>query len=61
MRETFETISEGGYKDKLYELFGSERTMAEMEDYLSFDFFPRSGGGIGVTRLMRSMKLEGLI
>ena len=43
MRETFETISEGGYKDKLYELFGSERTMAEMEDYLSFDFFPRSG------------------
>jgi len=61
MRETFETISEGGYKDKLFELFGNERTMAEMEDYLSFDFFPRSGGGIGVTRLMRSMKLEGLI
>ncbi len=61
MRETFETISEGGYKDKLYDLFGAERTMAEMEDYLSFDFFPRSGGGIGVTRLMRSMKLEGLI
>lgn len=61
MRETFETISEGGYKDKLYELFGEERTMAEMEDYLNFDFFPRSGGGIGVTRLMRSMKLEGLI
>ena len=61
MRSTFETISEGGYKNKLYELFGKERTMEEMEDYLSFDFFERSGGGIGVTRLMKSMKLEGLI
>ena len=61
MRQTFETISEGGYKDKLYELFGEERTMEEMKDYLDFEFFPRSGGGIGVTRLMRSMKLEGLI
>ena len=28
---------------------------------LSFDFFPRSGGGIGVSRLIRSMKLEGLL
>ena len=26
-----------------------------------FDFFKRSGGGIGVTRLIRSMRMEGLI
>ena len=24
-------------------------------------FFPRSGGGIGVTRMIRAMKLSGLI
>jgi len=46
---------------KLYELFGQERTDAEMDDYLKLNFFKRCGGGIGVTRLIRSMKLEGLI
>ena len=57
----FNGIMEGGYKEKLYELFGNERTDTEMEDYLNFDFFPRSGGGIGMTRLIRSMRLEGLL
>ena len=61
MRHRFETISEGGYKAKLYELFGEERTMAEMKEYLEFDFFKRSGGGIGMTRLIRSMRKEGLL
>ena len=61
MRHRFQTISEGGYKDKLYELFGEERTSAEMKEYLEFDFFKRSGGGIGVTRLIRSMRKEGLL
>ena len=45
----------------MYELFGEERTMKEMKDYLDFNFFTRSGGGIGMTRLIRSMKLEGLL
>lgn len=35
--------------------------MEEMNDYLNFEFFPRSGGGIGMTRLIRSMKMEGLL
>ena len=61
MRERFNTISEGGYKQKLYDLFGQERTDKEMEDYFKFDFFERAGGGIGVTRLIRSMKAEGLM
>ena len=61
MRERFESIMEGAYKDKIYELFGKERTDKEMDDYLDFDMFPRCGGGIGITRLIRSMKLEGLI
>jgi aspartyl/asparaginyl-tRNA synthetase len=61
MRKRFETIMEGGYKDKLYELFGKERCEVELKDYLNFDFFERCGGGIGMTRLMRSMKIEGLL
>ena len=61
MRESFDGIMEGAYKDKLYELFGKERTESEMEDYLKFEFFPRCGGGIGMTRLIRSMRMEGLL
>lgn len=61
MRLRFETIMDGKYRDKLYELFGEERTKAELDDYLNFDFFERCGDGIGVSRLMRSMKQEGLI
>ncbi len=57
----FNTITEGKYREKIVSLFGEERTMGEMEDYLSFDFFSRAGGGIGMTRLIRSMKLEGLM
>ena len=30
-------------------------------DFLKLDFFPRSGGGIGMTRLIRSMKMENLL
>jgi len=61
MRERFMTIMEGAYKDKMFELFGEERTEAELQEFFKFDFFERSGGGIGVTRLIRSMKMEGLM
>jgi len=61
MRERFNTIMNGKYKDKMYELFGRERTSEELDDYLNFDFFKRCGGGIGITRLISSMKLENLI
>ena len=61
MRNKFETIMEGSYKNKLFELFGEERTRAELEEYLELNFIKRSGCGIGVTRLMISMKKEGLL
>ena len=61
MRARFNSIMDGAYKEKLYELFGKERTDIELNDYLNFDFIERCGGGIGMTRLIRSMKLEGLI
>lgn len=60
-RQAFLTIEDGAYAQKLYDLFGKERVLAELEDFLSHDFFPRSGGGIGITRMMRAMELSGLV
>ena len=61
MRHRFNTIMEGAYKDKLFELFGEERTMNELEEYLNLEFIPRVGQGIGLTRLIRSMEKENLL
>ena len=61
MREQFHTISKGGYSGKLFELFTKERVEKELDEFLDFDFFERSGGGIGLTRLIRAMKLSNLI
>ena len=55
MRETFHTISDGGYAQLLYDKFGKERVEKELDEFLSFDFFPRSGGGIGMQRLMTAL------
>jgi aspartyl/asparaginyl-tRNA synthetase len=57
MKEMFYTIENGGYAGKLFELFGKDRVEAELEKFLSFDFFPRFGGGIGMTRLARAYEL----
>jgi len=57
MRHNFYTIEGGGYSTKLFELFGRERVEKELEEFLSFNFFPRFGGGIGMTRLSRAYKL----
>jgi aspartyl/asparaginyl-tRNA synthetase len=57
MKEMFYTIENGGYANKLFELFGKERVEKELEEFLSFDFFPRYGGGIGMTRLARAYEL----
>lgn len=61
MREQFHTISDGKYAEKLYSLFGKDRVEAELEEFLAYEFFPRYGGGIGVTRIIDSMKKEGLL
>jgi aspartyl/asparaginyl-tRNA synthetase len=61
MRKQFHEISEGQYAQKLYNLFDNERVDKELEEFLEFDFFPRSGGGIGMTRMIRAMKLSNLI
>ena len=55
MRDTFHTISNGEYAGLLYKLFGKERVEKELDEFLEFDFFPRSGGGIGLQRLMSAL------
>ena len=55
MRETFYTISDGGYAQLIIDKFGKERVEKEVDEFLEFDFFPRSGGGIGVTRIMQAI------
>ena len=57
MKEMFYTIENGGYADKLFELFGKERVEQELNDFLKFEFFPRFGGGIGLTRLARAHEM----
>ncbi len=61
MKETFYSIEDGKYAQRLFDMFGQERVEAELEEFLNLDFFPRSGGGIGVTRMIRAMQLSGLI
>lgn len=55
MRERFHTISNGDYAKTLFSQFGRDRVLKELDEFLSFDFFPRSGGGIGMTRMMRAL------
>jgi aspartyl/asparaginyl-tRNA synthetase len=55
MRDTFYTISDGQYAQLIIDLFGKDRVVTELEKFLEFDFFPRSGGGIGVQRLMSAL------
>ena len=61
MREQFYTISEGGYADLLFNLFGQERVEAELNEFLNHNFVPRYGGGIGVTRMISAMKRANLL
>ena len=61
MRNNFFTISNGQYAEVLFNAFGKERVLQELDEYLSLPMFPRFGGGIGITRLARAMRLAGLI
>jgi len=58
MRDTFHTITNGEYSQLLYKLFGKDRVEAELEKFLEFDFFPRVGGGIGMTRMIAALEKQ---
>jgi len=55
MRDMFHTISDGLYSNLLYDLFGKNRVEKELDNFLDLDFFPRVGGGIGMTRLLSAL------
>lgn len=55
MRHRFETISDGGYAALLFKKFGEARVRRELDEFLSLPFFPRVGGGIGMTRFMKAL------
>ena len=61
MRAQFYNISDGNYAKILFSNFTKERVEKELEEFLAHKFVNRSGGGIGVTRLIRAMKLSNLI
>ena len=61
MKNQFYKISEGGYSDILFSKFSKQRVEKELEEFLKFDFFERFGGGIGITRMIRALKLSFLI
>ena len=59
MRHMFNTISDGLYAKTLFSQFGQERVNEELNRFLKLKFFPRCGGGIGLTRMIRAFKLAG--
>ena len=61
MRDRFHSISGGAYAKTLFAKFTKARVEKELEAFLSLNFFPRSGGGIGMNRWIRALKLEGLM
>tara|TARA_Y100000817_G_scaffold138439_2_gene108579 strand:+ start:5325 stop:6179 length:855 start_codon:yes stop_codon:yes gene_type:complete len=61
MRRRFNEISDGEYANTLFAQFTKDRVLNEMNQFLSKEFFPRFGGGIGMTRMVRAMKLSKLI
>lgn len=61
MRENFYTISDGQYARLLFNAFGEERVTQELNEYLALPMFQRFGGGIGVTRMARAMKMAGIL
>ena len=55
MEEAFNTISDGMYANLLFSKFGKARVQEELDDFLGLDFFPRVGGGIGLTRMISAL------
>jgi aspartyl/asparaginyl-tRNA synthetase len=61
MRKTFHEISDGEYSGTLFNKFGKERVMRELDSFLENRFIERCGGGIGYNRLARSLKMKGIL
>lgn len=61
MRENFYRVSNGQYAERLFGMFGKDRVEFELNKYLNLPMVPRFGAGIGLTRMVRAMKKEGIL
>jgi len=61
MRNNFYRVSNGQYAERLFGLFGRERVETELNRYLGLPMVPRFGAGIGITRIVRALKKEGIL
>lgn len=61
MRKRFYTISDGQYAKMLFAKFGKARVEKELDDFFNYDFVQRVGAGIGVTRLISSLRAVGAL
>lgn len=61
MRDRFHSISDGMYSELLFAHFGKDRVLAELDAFLNLPMVERFGGGIGMTRLIKGLKLEGTL
>jgi aspartyl/asparaginyl-tRNA synthetase len=60
MEKFFYSVENGEYAQILFEKTDKQRVLKELDEYLSLDFFPRYGGGIGVYRMCSAMRKKGL-
>lgn len=58
MEQRFHKISDGEYANLLFAHFGKERVLDELHMFLCHNFFPRYGGGIGMTRMIRALSMR---
>lgn len=61
MSDNFYSICNGEYANILFHKFGKSRVLDELIEFLDLPMTERFGGGIGISRLERAMKLEGII
>lgn len=56
MRKRFYTMHDGNWAQTLFDTFGQNRVERELGEFLSLNFFPRSTGSIGLTRMIRALR-----
>lgn len=61
MRTRFFELADGRYSGLLFEKFGVDRVMRELDAYCSLPMIERFGAGIGMTRLVRACKQANIL
>jgi len=61
MRERFFELADGRYSGLLFEKFGKDRVIRELDAYCELPMIERFGAGIGMTRLIRAFHQANLL